>query len=174
MKLRIAICALADIPVVAPVFQPTHAVTLLDPHNDKPAVSGVGERDHIFIGMHDIFRPRDDHVHPQEHHVDSLLSFGETLRPAVEGDGARVLVHCWAGVSRSSAAAYTLKCQLTPLSEAEALEAVHSVRQEMWPNELIVALADAALGRGGRMIEALEAWREQQPVKPSHPFWEAS
>ena len=67
-----------------------------------------------------------------------------------------MLVHCWAGISRSMAAAYTLLCdRVGPGYEFDIARALRARAAHACPNALIVALADRALGRGGRMIEAV-------------------
>ena len=171
MGIEIAVCGMEELPRVAPDFGPTHAVTLLDPSNGRPPIAGLAEACHLFVGVHDVAAPQPDHEHPRAHHVEALLAFGEGLRPAVESSGVRLLIHCWAGVSRSTAAAFALKCQLTALSERDALLYVQSVRRQMWPNELIVDLADRALGRRGRMRRALEDWRRTQEMPAAYAAW---
>ena len=171
MALEIAVCGMEELPRVAPDFGPTHAVTLLDPSNARPPIAGLDDERHLFLGVHDIAAPRPDQEHPQDHHVAALLAFGERLRPAVESAEVRVLIHCWAGVSRSTAAAYTLACQLTEMTERDALLSIQSLRGQMWPNELIVALADDALGRRGRMRRALEDWRRDQEMPAAYALW---
>jgi predicted protein tyrosine phosphatase len=67
-----------------------------------------------------------------------------------------MLVHCWAGISRSMAAAYTLLCDRAgPGSEFEIARKLRTRAAHAYPNALIVALADRALGRDGRMIDAV-------------------
>ena len=171
MGIQIAVCGIEELPLFAADFDPTHAVTLLDPTNSRPPIAGLADDNHLFVGVHDISAPQPDHEHPQGHHVEALLAFGESLRPAVESSEVRVLVHCWAGVSRSTAAAFTLKCQLTQLAERDALLYVQSVRRQMWPNELIVELADEALGRRGRMLRALRDWRRNQDMPAVYAAW---
>ncbi len=171
MGIEIAVCGMEELPHFAADFGPSHAVTLLDPTNSRPPIADLDEDDHLFVGVHDISAPRPEHEHPQDHHVEALLAFGERLRPAVEATEVRVLVHCWAGVSRSTAAAFTLKCQLTEMPERDALLYVQSVRRQMWPNELIVGLADDALGRRGRMRRALEDWRRHQEMPAGYAAW---
>jgi predicted protein tyrosine phosphatase len=69
---------------------------------------------------------------------------------------APMLVHCWAGISRSMAAAYTILCDRAgPGSEFEIARKLRSRAAHAYPNALIVELADRALGREGRMIEAV-------------------
>ena len=67
------------------------------------------------------------------------------------------MVHCWAGISRSTAAAYTALCAINPevpeelIARAPARGLAHRL-----PNRLMIRLADDALGRRGRMVRAIE------------------
>ena len=67
-----------------------------------------------------------------------------------------MLVHCWAGISRSMAAAYTLLCDRAgPGFEFEIAREMRARAAHAYPNALMVKLADGALGREGRMVEAV-------------------
>ena len=161
MPLLIAVCGIHEIDAFQSDLEPTHAVSLLDPDESWPRVDGVNAENHLTLPVHDISQPMPGFTHPQKAHIRALIDFGERMRPTIESDEARVLVHCFAGVSRSAAAAFALTCQLTNLTEIEALRSIQDHRPQMWPNELIVTLSDKLLGRRGRMVAALEAWRSQ-------------
>jgi predicted protein tyrosine phosphatase len=70
---------------------------------------------------------------------------------------APMLIHCWAGISRSTAAAFTALCMFRPQADEEelALE-LRRASPSATPNRLIVSLADDILGRQGRMVKAVE------------------
>jgi predicted protein tyrosine phosphatase len=69
-----------------------------------------------------------------------------------------LLVHCWAGISRSTAAAYILLCEkLGPGSEFEVARALRERAPHASPNRLIVQLGDEVMGRNGRMVSAIES-----------------
>jgi predicted protein tyrosine phosphatase len=73
-------------------------------------------------------------------------------------DTGRVLIHCEAGVSRSSAAALIMyACWLGPGREQEAMDRVLSQRPIAMPNRRMVELADKLLERGGRLVKAVSA-----------------
>ena len=92
---------------------------------------------------------------PSEQDIRMILAFGERLGPE-----DRLLVHCLAGVSRSSACAFSLACQCTdPGDEARVLALLRANRPFIMPNTLIVRYADALLGRGRRMVEAVSMYR---------------
>jgi len=69
-----------------------------------------------------------------------------------------MVVHCWAGISRSTASAFAIACERNP--HADELKIALSMRKaspSAFPNRRIVALADDILDRRGRMLEAVEA-----------------
>jgi predicted protein tyrosine phosphatase len=78
------------------------------------------------------------------------------LANSLRGEKGTVLVHCEAGVSRSSATALIMyACWLGPGCEREAMTRVRSQRPIAAPNRRMVEIADRLLRREGRLVEAL-------------------
>ena len=103
--------------------------------------------------FHDILEPMPGLVEPNEAMIARLLAFGTAWDRQ-----APLVIHCWAGVSRSPAAAYIVACQHTPLGrEAELARALRRAARYVTPNALMVSMADAMLARGGRMVAAMAA-----------------
>jgi len=94
---------------------------------------------------------------PEDHHVEALLSFGRELETA--GDAAHLLIHCHAGVSRSTAAAALLMAQHNPGRETDAFLALLELRPQAWPNTRMVDIADRLLERKGALAAGLVAYR---------------
>ncbi len=70
---------------------------------------------------------------------------------------APLVVHCFAGISRSTASAYTAVCALSPQrGEHSIAQALRRASPTATPNIRIVSLADSLFGRDGRMIAAIE------------------
>jgi predicted protein tyrosine phosphatase len=103
--------------------------------------------------MNDIVEPQDGMIPPGEAHVESLLAFvggWDRSRPMV--------VHCYAGISRSTAGAFIALCAARPdRDEAEIAQRLRAASPTATPNARLVALADTLLGRGGRMTSAIAA-----------------
>jgi predicted protein tyrosine phosphatase len=81
-----------------------------------------------------------------------------------------MVVHCFAGVSRSSAAALAIACERNP--DAPELEIALTLRRlapHAYPNRRITALADEMLGRRGRLIDAVEAMGRDDLQAPHVP-----
>jgi predicted protein tyrosine phosphatase len=95
-------------------------------------------------------------VAPQEHHLEDLLAFGAALE---KSNVAHLLVHCHAGVSRSTAAAAILMAQHNPGRESDAFLALLDLRPQAWPNTRMVEIADKLLQRQGALRDGLAAYR---------------
>ena len=149
----IHVCSLARMQSTVERTGARHVVTLLgvEDYLDRP--TGIPAGNHLFLRMHDISEPRDGHVAPDAEHVETLVEF-------VRGwdRTAPLVVHCWAGISRSTAAAFVSVCALQPeRDEREVAWAIRHASPTATPNIRIVSFADAMLQRKGRMVAAVEA-----------------
>lgn len=68
----------------------------------------------------------------------------------------KLLVHCGAGISRSTAVACGILCQHR-LSPKEAIDTVYLLRKGACPNEHIIALMDEALDLKGSLSTYLKS-----------------
>jgi predicted protein tyrosine phosphatase len=132
---------------------PSHLVSLLSPEHMIETPAGFPVAAHLKLGINDIADPAAGLAPPARLHVDALLEFSRSW------DGERpFLVHCWAGISRSMASAFTILCDpLGPGCEAEIAKAMRRRAPHAQPNRLLVRHADEALGRNGAMLAAVEA-----------------
>jgi predicted protein tyrosine phosphatase len=149
---RLHVCSLAR---VAETVRATGARSLVTLINLDTLVSRPAEIDpdrHLFIGMSDIVEPLDGHILPAEEHVRKLIAFAKGW-----DRNEPLIIHCHAGVSRSTAAAFIIACALAPSrSEAEIAGAIRRASHTATPNTRMVAIADAMLKRNGRMVAAIE------------------
>jgi predicted protein tyrosine phosphatase len=151
--MRIHVCPLSKLEQTVRETGARHLVTLVNLATPMTRPAAILEANHLTIALSDIAVATDGHVLPASEHVDRYLDFVRGWDRA-----APLVVHCWAGVSRSTAAAYVAACALDPSrDEREAALALREASPTATPNPLIVALADARLGRGGRMVEAIAA-----------------
>lgn len=150
--MTLLVCPLSQVESVTALHRPSHMVSLLSPSSPPeswPASAG----EHLRLAFHDIAAPQDGLVAPSAEQVAELLAFTARWDPA-----RPLLVHCWAGVSRSTAVALIIACQRTPGgAEMEIAHALRMAAPYATPNPLLVALADEMLRRGGRMIAAVAA-----------------
>ncbi len=133
--------------------QVSHLVTLINGDTLVATPAAITPDRHLRLAMNDICEPSPGLVLPCETHVADLVRF------ALDWDReAPLLIHCWAGISRSTAAAFIALCALNPgAHELELAQALRQASPTAYPNRRLVRLADEVLGRSGRMITAVEA-----------------
>jgi predicted protein tyrosine phosphatase len=128
----------------------SHVLGCLGPESQHPEL-GLGER-HLRLTFHDIITEMEGMQPPTRGHVEQIVDFVETWDRS-----GRLLIHCWAGISRSTASAFTAMCLLNPREDELALaRELRSHSPFASPNLRMVGFADEVLGRGGRMVEAIE------------------
>lgn len=89
---------------------------------------------------------------PEEQHVAELLNFVHRWDRR-----APLVVHCYAGISRSTASAFASICALNPHRNEDSIaQALRRASPTATPNIRIVSLADRLLGREGRMVAAIQ------------------
>jgi predicted protein tyrosine phosphatase len=162
----IHVCSLARLHVTVGEIRASHVVTLLkDRHLVARPQTILAER-HLILGMDDIFEPTEGYVCPAEEHISELIDF-------VTGwdRSAPLVMHCWAGISRSTAGALISACALNPArDEASIARLIRDASPTAAPNRRLIALADQMLGRKGRMIAAVEAIGPGSGAYEGHPF----
>jgi predicted protein tyrosine phosphatase len=147
------VTSLSRLHDTARLVDASHVVTLINASTAVERPRGIAPENHLFIGMSDITTEQEGHILPGHAHVERLMEF-------VRGwDRARpLLIHCWAGISRSTAAAYITACTLNPeRDEDEIASALRAASPSATPNPRLVAVADNILGRQGRMEAAIAA-----------------
>ena len=148
----IIVCPLNKVQALVDEHGVSDVVTLLAPDTPHDPPAGVHRERHLRLYFHDIVRDMEGHVPPRAADAERLIAFldsWERQRP--------MLIHCWAGISRSTAAAFTALCLFRPgADEEEIARELRAASPSATPNRLIVSLADDVLGRGGRMVRAIE------------------
>lgn len=126
-------------------------VTMASTNIEAASSPRIGADNHLALVMNDIAAPREGLILPARDHVERLLSFARESR-------SPLAISCYAGVSRSTAAAYVVACAMAPhVGEADLARRLRALSPSATPNPLIVALGDEILRRQGRMIEAVRA-----------------
>lgn len=148
----ISICGLRELMIYAEKGI-SHVVTIIDPDHPDPEVFEIyPEHTRVVWRFDDYVLPVDGAVMPNETSVDRILELGEHLQ---NSQVDHLLIHCHAGVSRSTATAVILMSQFNPGREEEAFEHLRRIRPRSWPNGLLCAIADEKLGRHGKLVEAM-------------------
>jgi predicted protein tyrosine phosphatase len=164
--MTLIVCPLSQVLTVIATRRPSHLITLLDPESLIPTPHPLAADRHLRLGVNDIAEPSIGHICPDEALVRRILDFGAGWDAAQP-----MLVHCWAGISRSTATAFLLACERNPeTDEAEIASALRDASRHAHPNRRIVALADDVMGRGGRMVDAVDSIGPGDSILENHPF----
>jgi predicted protein tyrosine phosphatase len=162
----IHVCSLARLHPTVTETGAKHVVTLMKDVAMVKRPPSVEEMNHLLLDMDDIVTVMDGYVHPTESHVEKLIDFvthWDRTTPLV--------VHCYAGISRSTAGAFITACALNPRrNEEEIARAIRSFSPTAQPNIRLVSLADEILGRNGRMTQAIRAMGPGIAAYEGHPF----
>ncbi len=129
-----------------------YLVTLINDQTMIDTPPSISPDKHLRLAMNDISEPQPGMVPPGDGHVSELLDFVTTWDQDMP-----MLIHCWAGISRSTAAAFITLCALNPnVAESQIARTLRSASPTATPNRRLVTLADGLLGREGRMNIAID------------------
>ena len=151
--MEIIVSPLAAVQLLVNKHKVSHVVSLLGPETPHRSFSGIADSNHLKLTFHDITEPAEGLTPPAADHVETLIGFLETR----QGQDP-LLIHCWAGISRSTASAFTAMCLYNPgLDEYRLAQQLRALSHVATPNRRIVAFADDIMGRHGRMVDAVDA-----------------
>lgn len=133
----------------------THAISLMNDdmkfiHTNASWNNGVPNPKHLCLYFDDVVNRKFSNHPPEMSHLLVAFNFVSKL-PA----DARLLIHCHAGLSRSTAMAIAI-CVYKGMSPEDAVKYVYSVRPQMQPNALIIKQADEVLELGGALNKAMQ------------------
>jgi predicted protein tyrosine phosphatase len=162
----IHVCSLARLQDTVSETGATHIVTLLRLIDRVQRPASVAQQNHLILGMDDISVPMDGYTHPAEEHVHELIEFVQRWDRR-----APIVMHCYAGISRSTAGAFISACVLNPgRDETKIAKTIRASSKTASPNLMLVGHADRILGRQGRMVAAVEALGPGLPALEGEPF----
>ena len=150
---KLHVCSLSRLEETVQKTGARHIVTLLSDPSGVIRPEGIREEDHLRLIASDITEPLDGHILPGTAHVEKLIGFVKAWDRQ-----APLVIHCWAGISRSTAAAYIAASILNPMLDEEDLAIrLRAAAPSATPNPRLIALADSLLKRDGRMKKAIAA-----------------
>jgi predicted protein tyrosine phosphatase len=162
----IHVCSLARLHATVEETGARHVVTLMKDVELVRRPQAIADDNHLLLRMDDIAAPLDGYTAPAEEHVAELLAFMRGWDRA-----APLVMHCYAGISRSTAGAVVSVCALNPRrQEAAIAQELRRLSPTATPNIRIVAIADRMLGRDGRMVTAIEGIGRGVECYEGHPF----
>lgn len=160
------VCSLAALSDTVRATGASHVLTVMANVDQVQRPPSVLPANHLKVSMDDIIEQMDGFVAPNETHIERVLTF-------VRGWDRRapMVVHCYAGISRSTASAFATVCALNPhRDEMSIARLIREASPIAAHNRLIVSLADKALGREGRMLRALDAMGPGSMSVEGRPF----
>jgi predicted protein tyrosine phosphatase len=160
------VCPLSQVSRTVNVAAASHLISLINDDTPVERPDSISAENHLFLGVNDITEPMDGMILPDEVHVRELIEFVRTW------DATRpMVVHCYAGISRSTAAAFIALCVARPnRDEREIAAALRRAASFATPNARLVALADDILQRDGRMIAAIREIGRGELAFEGEPF----
>jgi predicted protein tyrosine phosphatase len=162
----IHVCSLSRLHETVEDTGARHVVSLIGDEARLERPASVAPENHLWLRLHDISSPLDGHIMPGEQHVAELIAFVRDWDRR-----APLVVHCYMGISRSTASAYAAVCALNPRrAEGDIAQALRQASPTATPNSLIVSLADRLLGRDGRMVAAIETIGRGLMTAEAEPF----
>jgi predicted protein tyrosine phosphatase len=149
----IHVCPLSRLEETVRTSGAAHVISLLAEGTALSRPPSISAENHLHLSMHDIAEARDGLTLPGEIHVSRVIDFArawDRSRPMV--------VHCYAGISRSTASAFIVAAALDPHRDEMALARLLRERSpSATPNPRLVAIADDLLSRNGRMVDAIRS-----------------
>ena len=162
----IHVCSLSRLYATIEETRARHVVTLLRLVDRVQRPSHIAPENHLILSVDDIVEAADGYMVPGEEHVARLIKF-----VGIWDRTTPMVVHCFAGISRSTAAAYTAACVLNPQRDEMAIaQAIRDASPTAQPNARIVSIADRLLNRNGRMTRAVETLGPGAVASEGHPF----
>lgn len=160
------VCALRHLPEMVERIGARRLVSAINSDLFPATPAAIASGNHLKLDMHDITESAYGSIAPAAEHVLELLDFVQSW-----DQKEPLLIHCFAGLSRSTAAAFISLCALNPDTPEEIIaRALRRSSDTAVPNRLFVTLADRALRRQGRMLAALEAIVPHRPAMECVPF----
>lgn len=162
---KIHVCPLSDLDATLASSGARHMVSLMGPGKASTRPEKINGR---FLAMefHDIGEPREGLSPPTSEHIEQLLQFFD----AWDGQ-SDMLVHCWMGVSRSTAAAAIALAQHNPAGDMDQLaQRLRKASPIATPNPLMISIADDLLQLNGRLRAAIAAIGRGAEASQGQPF----
>jgi predicted protein tyrosine phosphatase len=163
---HIVVSSLARLADTARLHDPRDMVTLINAGTPVSRPDCIEAERHLFLGFNDITEPQPGMTPPCEEHVLQLVTFARNWDRQ-----APLLIHCFAGISRSTAAAYISAIAIEPGQDEMALaQELRRRAPSATPNARLVVIADDILGRGGRMVDAIDSIGRGEDAFEGTPF----
>ena len=161
----IHVCSLSRLYATVDETGARHIVTLLRLTDRVERPRHIAPENHLVLAVDDISAPMEGYTAPGEEHVARLIDFASAWDRTTP-----MVVHCFAGISRSTAGAFVAACAINPeRDETDIAQAIRRASKTAQPNARIVSIADRLLKRDGRMVRAIETIGPAEVATEGHP-----
>jgi predicted protein tyrosine phosphatase len=143
------ICGIDELGA-APLAAARRIVSILDSGAPSPPQLDGLAADILTLRFDDVIVPGGRYRPPERTDIEQLLAFDRDHKTT-----DTLVIHCTAGISRSTAALVILLAQRRPGTEPAVFAELREIRPQAWPNSLMIGLADELLGAQGRLKQAL-------------------
>ena len=162
---HIQVCPLSKLSSTMAEGQARWIVGLAGPGKeiDRPPQATGG---FLTLSFNDIGEERDGLIAPSKSHVEELLKFADTWDRSTP-----LLIFCWMGISRSTAAA--LICAMRTNSELDVRDLVQRLRElspMATPNPMMIRFGDELLNLEGELIKAVAEIGRGEDAFEGKPF----
>ena len=148
----IVVCPLSKLETTLESSGALHLISLLSGETEFERPGKIAAKNHLTLRFNDISVAQDGLVSPDESHIFELLHFARGWNRTTP-----LLVHCWAGISRSPAAAAIIALALEPCrNEHELAGTLRNLAPSATPNRRMIELGDALLERQGKFSAAIK------------------
>jgi predicted protein tyrosine phosphatase len=162
----IIVCGLAQAQELIDLHAARSVIGVLGPETPHPSYRGIEEAQHLRLTFNDINDETAGMSAATQSDAEKLVNFITAWDRR-----APLLIHCWAGISRSTASAFAALCVLRPdADEKELAQELRRASPSATPNRLITTRVDHLLGRKGRMLAAVESIGRGANAFEGRPF----
>lgn len=164
---KIIVTPLKLMPEVVVRYRASHLISLMGPEHPVHRPGMIDKANHLSLAVNDIaFKGSGKLIGPAESHIQSIVDFAKAWDQSVP-----LVIHCWLGQSRSTAAALIAALAIDPqLDDFALVKALRSASEFANPNKRMVELADKLIQRGGKLVEAVKQIGHGKKADLSPPF----
>ena len=132
-------------------------ISITDPGQEKPDLSHHNPKEIMRLDFHDITTSTPGADLFMGGHIKRIMDFQKRIQ-----DNEKIMIHCHAGISRSSAVGIALIVASDPKKEeveTKSFNLLQKINPIMDPNKRIIEITDTAFRLEGRLISALAEFK---------------
>lgn len=163
---RICVTPLSSLKETIVRSEAKNLMSLMGPGKTRPRPNSI-TGSYLALEFNDISTQETNGlIAPSREHVDQIINF------ALDWDRkSPLIIHCWMGISRSTAAAAIVSAVLCRDARIERIARAMRIASPMaTPNSLMIQHGDEALDLGGKLISTIANIGRGAEAKEGRPF----